>query len=631
MLKNFQKLLIVLMLIAVSLGLGLPQSATYAQDELTVTITSTETDPTNASPFEVTVTFSADVTGFEADDVEVTNGAVTSFDGEDDVYTLEITPEEDGLVSVDIPAGVAEDDDENENLAAETFSITYDGTAPTVEITSTSPDPTGDPLIPVTITFSEPVTGLEVTEVAAGLTNATIEVYVSGSTVVDMVIKAIDYGTVSVDLPAGVAFDLAGNPNEAAETFTIEYVENPLVTVNQAEGQEDPTYRSPILFNIVFNKNVIGFEAEHVDITGTAPGDLAVTLSGSGAQYIAAVSGMTGPGTVIASVPADVVEDAEGNLNLASTSTDNTVTYLGPPPEVLSIERLSPNPSQAPMVNYFLTFSEPVFEVGVDDFTLTTTGTLTGAAIMNVAGTGDQRFVTVETGIGAGTLRLDIAEDAAIFNADDIPLIDLPYTDGEVYSIRIQTFTDVNLGYWAWAAIEQLFMAGVTDGCVPTPPRQYCPDDDVTRAEMAKFLLTAINGADFEPEVDISEGTSFEDVAGGFWAAAWIEQLYQDGLTDGCSSDPLLFCPNDKVTRAEMAKFLMAAINVEDPTYEPPEVEESSFSDIPDDYWAIDWIEALYDEGVTTGCSSDPLRYCPQLNVTRAEMALFLVRAFDLD
>ncbi len=631
MFRNFQKFFIILMLLGLGLGLGLPQAVTRAQDDLTVVITSAETDPTNASPFDVTVTFSADVTGFEQTDVEVTNGAVTDFSGSDDIYTVEITPDEDGPVSVDIPAGAAEDAEENENLAAETFSITYDGTDPTVTITSTSSDPTGNPLIPITITFSEPVTDLEVTEVFAGLTNATIAVYVSGATVVDMVIEAIDYGTVSVDLPAGVAFDLAGNPNEAAETFSIEYVDTPLVTINQAAGQSDPTYLSPILFTVTFSEAVIGFEAEDVVITGTAPGEKTVVLSGAGPVYSAAVSGMTGPGTVIASIPADVVEDVDENPNLASTSTDNEVTYLGPPPEVLAIERLSPNPSQAPMVNYYLTFSEPVFEVGLDDFELTTTGTLTGAAVMSVAGTGDQRFVTVQTGTGAGILRLDIAEDAEIFNASVIPMIDLPFIDGEVYDIRIQTFTDVNLGYWAWTAIEQLFAAGVTDGCVPTPPRQFCPDADVTRAEMAKFLLTAINGEGYLPTVDVSAGTSFMDVDEDYWAAAWIEQLYQDGLTDGCSSTPLLFCPNDKVTRAEMAKFLMVAINAADPDYEPPEVTVSSFSDIPADYWAIDWIEALYEAEVTTGCSTVPLNYCPDLNVTRAEMAVFLVRAFDLD
>lgn len=63
--------------------------------------------------------------------------------------------------------------------------------------------------------------------------------------------------------------------------------------------------------------------------------------------------------------------------------------------------------------------------------------------------------------------------------------------------------------------------------------------------------------------------------------------------------------------------------------YLPPSAE-GVFIDVALDHWAVDWIEQLYREGITTGCSEDPLRYCPEESVTRAEMAAFLARAFDL-
>jgi hypothetical protein len=71
-------------------------------------------------------------------------------------------------------------------------------------------------------------------------------------------------------------------------------------------------------------------------------------------------------------------------------------------------------------------------------------------------------------------------------------------------------------------------------------------------------------------------------------------------------------------------------MNADNPLYQPPKVTFSSFGDILNDYWAKNWIEELYNQGVTTGCTQSPLNYCPEGYVTRAEMAVFLVRAFDL-
>jgi hypothetical protein len=79
-----------------------------------------------------------------------------------------------------------------------------------------------------------------------------------------------------------------------------------------------------------------------------------------------------------------------------------------------------------------------------------------------------------------------------------------------------------------------------------------------------------------------------------------------------------------------MAKFLLSAMNSENPLYTPPQVTFSSFWDVSNNYWAKNWIEELFDQSVTTGCTQSPLNYCPEGYVTRAEMAVFLVRAFDL-
>jgi hypothetical protein len=338
---------------------------------------------------------------------------------------------------------------------------------------------------------------------------------------------------------------------------------------------------------------------------------------------------------VVASIPADVVEDIEENLNLPSTSEDNEVTFEGPVPEILAIERVQNNPTKAESVNFYVTFSEAVNGVEAADFILTTTGEITGAMIQYVVGANDQRFVSVFTGVGAGTLRLDVSSDAEIFDADDFAMIDLPYVMGEVYDVRTESFADVPFGDWAWQDIEILFAEGLTDG-YPTIPLTFGPEREVTRAEMAKFILQAIYGGDYEPELAEEDKGVFADVDyenEDLWYLDWVDDLFAQGLTNGCNPTTLEYCPDDSVTRAEMAKFLLVAIN-EDPAYVPEldEEDQGVFEDVDydADLWYLDWIDALYKAEITTGCNEDPLEYCPEVPVLRKEIAAFLVRAFDL-
>ncbi len=91
----------------------------------------------------------------------------------------------------------------------------------------------------------------------------------------------------------------------------------------------------------------------------------------------------------------------------------------------------------------------------------------------------------------------------------------------------------------------------------PTP-LQYCPDTPVTHAQMAVSLLRAIHGSDYTPPA--AAGAFFKDVPASHWAAAWIEQLALQGITGGCR--PGYFCPEEPVTRAEMAALLGRAFKL---------------------------------------------------------------------
>ncbi|GAB4278289.1 MAG: hypothetical protein Fur0025_04740 [Oscillatoriaceae cyanobacterium] len=125
---------------------------------------------------------------------------------------------------------------------------------------------------------------------------------------------------------------VAGNYNSSDVSVllntTIPDTTPPTVTIEQATGQTDPATTSPISFTVTFSETVTGFDAADISFTGsTAGGTLTPTITGSGTTYNVAVAGMTTSGTVVPSVIANAATDAAGNPSVASTSTDNTVTY----------------------------------------------------------------------------------------------------------------------------------------------------------------------------------------------------------------------------------------------------------------------------------------------------------------
>jgi hypothetical protein len=184
-------------------------------------------------------------------------------------------------------------------------------------------------------------------------------------------------------------------------------------------------------------------------------------------------------------------------------------------------------------------------------------------------------------------------------------------------------FVDMAASYWAQDSIYKIYYAGITKGCDEDPMR-YCPEMEVTRDQMAVFLGRGIHGSSFTPPPATG---IFSDVPKSYWAAAWIEQFYKDGITGGCGTNPLRYCPTNPVTRAQMAIFLLRAKHGSN--YKPP-AATGIFDDVPVTYWAADWIEQLSKEGITKGCGINPLRYCPEASVTRAQMAVFIVRTFGL-
>ncbi|PWB73276.1 MAG: hypothetical protein C3F07_09920 [Anaerolineales bacterium] len=117
---------------------------------------------------------------------------------------------------------------------------------------------------------------------------------------------------------------------------------------------------------------------------------------------------------------------------------------------------------------------------------------------------------------------------------------------------------------------------------------------------------------------------TFGDVSTTYWAYNFIERLYNAGITGGCTTTPLNYCPDSTVTRAQMAVFLLKGVHGSN--YTPPAVGGSTgFADVPTTYWAAPWIKQLAAEGITGGCGGG--NFCPDTPVTRAQMAVFLLKS----
>jgi hypothetical protein len=136
--------------------------------------------------------------------------------------------------------------------------------------------------------------------------------------------------------------------------------------------------------------------------------------------------------------------------------------------------------------------------------------------------------------------------------ADGSALTNFFIDDVALELIEVTTFCDVSSGHWAYSFIEAIFNAGLTVGF---PDGTYRPANRVTRAEMAVFLKKGIHGASYTPPAP-NGSHPFSDIS-GHWAEAWIEDLYDEGFTSGFPDGT--FRPLNNVSRAEMAVFLLKA------------------------------------------------------------------------
>jgi mannan endo-1,4-beta-mannosidase len=192
------------------------------------------------------------------------------------------------------------------------------------------------------------------------------------------------------------------------------------------------------------------------------------------------------------------------------------------------------------------------------------------------------------------------------------------HSDGDPDEDAILSYAEAyGIGYLGWSWSGNCCGGEYLDLVVNFDPDQLTP--------WGARLINGANGImQTSHEASVYGGTSFADIPSTYWAASFIERLYAAGITGGCGVSPLRYCPEETVTRAQMAVFLLRGIHTA--SYTPPAVGAGTgFGDVPSAYWAAAFIKQLAVEGITTGCGNG--NFCPEHPVTRAQMAVFLLRS----
>ena len=253
----------------------------------------------NDTTLTLTFASSEGTVDFTDDDVTVTGGTMSSFDGSSGtVYTATFSPSVEGLITIDVLAGAFTDTVGNSNTASPQFNWTYDVTLPTMEITAANTEgvvaegtTSDDATLTLTFTSSEGTVDFTADDIT--MTGGTISSFsATNSLVYTAVLTPSENGAVTIDVLANAFTDAAGNNNTLAVQFNWTYAEEETLNMDIMEQSIPFTfYPNPVkgtlyikssntketdlfeMFNLS-GKKVLDFRSDiqQVDLTGLSEG-----------------------------------------------------------------------------------------------------------------------------------------------------------------------------------------------------------------------------------------------------------------------------------------------------------------------------------------------------------------------
>ena len=370
---------------------------------------------TNALIVQYTVTFDLNVTGVDSSDFVLTTGgaiagaSVTSVTGSGSVYSVSVsTGTGEGTIRLDLS--------DNDSIVANAFGslplggagtgngsftsgevYAIDKTPPTVSMSSPTPSPTNANPIPVTVTFSKPVTSFSVYSIVT--TNATATNFAgSGTSYSFDLVPAVVQGTVTADIPQGVAFDGASNGNTAAPQFSRVYKAPPTIEISAPSSLFTTT--GPVAYTVAYlGADTVTLALSNITLnaTGTATGT--VSLSGTGSLRTVTISAISGNGTLGISIAAGTASDTLGGL--ARSAGPSTTFTIGSAAPTVTLVTPTSEPTSASPLPVTASFSEFVTGFTSGDVSVT------NGTVVNFSGAGaSYSFDVIPRGLGSITIRV---------------------------------------------------------------------------------------------------------------------------------------------------------------------------------------------------------------------------------
>ncbi len=318
---------------------------------------------TNIKTLTVDVTFDEPVIGLQLGDFAISNGSIANLAEVTPglAYTIEATANVHGQVVLTLPAGAVTDSSlvDNELTSRSWF---YDNHPPTLTYNTGLTGPTNDPTQTITVTFSEEILDLALTDFVVTNGTASNLVETTANRVYTVDIAATAAGMVTVNLPANAVWDYGNNPNAATATsWTYDNVK-PVATL--APDETGNTNAQTMLVTINFSEEVQGLALTDFAITNGTAADLTEVTAGE--EYTVEVTA-TSEGPVTIQLPADAVTDLAGNGNAvvsASWAYDATAPVV-----TLDAGLLVPTIEQMVLVS--LSFDEEIQGLDITDLAIT--------------------------------------------------------------------------------------------------------------------------------------------------------------------------------------------------------------------------------------------------------------------
>lgn len=217
---------------------------------------------------------------------------------------------------------------------------------PTIAINSSAQAVTNLSPIPVSVTFSEPVTGFDAWDVVAS--NALVQNFSGSGANYAFALLPTSQGLITADISAGAAVNIVGTASAAAPQFS-RFFDSVSPTVSMSSIAAANTNLNSIPVTVGFNEPVANFIAADVVPTNAT----VAAFSGSGASYSFDLIPLA-QGAVRAGLNAGVATDAAGNGNTAATQFSRTFDSLAPTAEIFLV---TPNPTNADFVTFDVDFA----------------------------------------------------------------------------------------------------------------------------------------------------------------------------------------------------------------------------------------------------------------------------------